>query len=124
MTRKEQTGNREHDLFFSQWIRDNLRSSYDNFRVYDLDFIMWDKKTREVRLLELKSYGRDVRPDQKLMLDMFHQQFSLGMVDGWKYMGTHLIQFERSNFLDGKVFLNKKEISEKELIKFLNFETN
>ena len=121
MTRKENTNNRDHDLYFSRWVRSNLRDSYDNFRVYDIDFIMWDKKTKEVRLLELKSNGADVRPDQKMMLQMFAETFKNGMADGWKFKGVHLIQFEKNTFDDGKVFLNKVEISEDKLIKFLNF---
>ena len=122
MTRKENTGNRAHDLYFSRWVRSNLRDSYDNFRVYDIDFVLWDKKTREVRLLELKSFGKDVAPDQKLMLKMFADTFSRGIADGWVYKGVHLLQFEKSSFEDGKVYLNKEEITEQELIKFLNFE--
>ena len=122
MTRKENTGNRDHDLYFSRWVRSNLRDSYDDFRVYDIDFVLWDKKTKEVRLLELKSFGQDVRPDQKLMLQMFKDTFSRGMADGWTFKGVHLIQFEKGTFKAGKVYLNKKEITERELIKFLNFE--
>ena len=44
-----------------------------------------------------------------------------GIDEDWTYKGLHLIQFEKFNFENGKVFLNRKEITEKELIEFLTF---
>jgi hypothetical protein len=38
-TKPEKAGARTHDMFFSKWIRANLRDSYKGFRCYDIDII-------------------------------------------------------------------------------------
>ena len=119
MTKKEITGNRKNDLFFSGWIRNKLPDSYSGFRCYDIDFVIWNKYNKTLMILELKSNGSSVGSDQKLMLNLFHNQFKKGIEGGWKYKGLHLIRFEKNNFKDGKVFLNNKEINENEMINFL-----
>ena len=44
-----------------------------------------------------------------------------GHYDGYQYYGYHLIQFENDRFHNGKIYLDKKEISEENLINFLTF---
>ena len=39
----------------------------------------------------------------------------------YEYLGFHLLQFEHEGPDDGKIYLDHKEIKEKELIKFLTF---
>ena len=121
-TKPEKAGARDHDMFFSKWIRKNLKDSYDGYRCYDIDFVLWDKNKKQIRIIELKSFNKELKSDHKLMLNLFHKQFIKGMDKGWIYKGLHLITFEKNNFKDGKVYLNKKEISESELINFLNFD--
>lgn len=120
-TKPEKAGARDHDMFFSKWIRANLRDSYKGFRCYDIDFVLWDKNKKELRIIELKSFNKELKPDHRLMLKLFDNQFRKGMDKGWQYKGLHLITFEKNTFEDGKVYLNKKEINEQELIEFLNF---
>lgn len=121
MTKKEKTGNRNHDLFFSNWIRNNLPNSYTGFRCYDLDFILWNKNLKYLMIIELKSYNTDTTFDQYFMLQKINKWIKNGIDEEWTYKGLHLIQFEKTNFENGKVFLDKKEITETELIKFLSF---
>ncbi len=121
-TRKEETGNRKNDLYFSRWIRKNLKSSYDGYRVYDLDFVLWHKTEKKMMFIELKSYNSNVKDDQKLMLRKLNKWIKKGIDIDWTFFGTHLITFEKSGFKDGKCFLNNREILEKDLINFLNFE--
>ncbi len=120
-TKTEKAGAREHDMFFSRWIRTNLRDSYKGFRCYDIDFVLWDKNKKELRIIELKSFNKELKSDHRLMLRLFDNQFKKGMDNGWQYKGLHLITFEKNTFEDGKVYLNKKKINESELIEFLNF---
>jgi hypothetical protein len=121
-TKPEKAGARDHDMFFSRWIRANLKDSYKGYRCYDIDFVLWDKKKKQLRIIELKSFNKELKPDHKLMLQLFHTQFAKGMDKGWQYKGLHLITFEKNTFDEGKVYLNKKEINESELIHFLNFD--
>lgn len=121
MTRQEQTGNREHDLYFSKWIREKLPDSYTGYRCYDVDFVLWHKELKQIMLIELKSYNTEVKSDQHLILKNLHNWIKNGIDEDWTYKGLHLIQFEQFNFENGKVYLDKKETTEEELINFLTF---
>jgi hypothetical protein len=43
-----------------------------------------------------------------------------GIDHDWTYLGYHLIQFENTNFNDGKVYFDYKEVTEKEIINILS----
>lgn len=117
-TRKEITGIR--DLTFNNWIRNNLPDSNTGFSASDLDFILWNWKTKKVIMLELKSRNSYPRKGQKMMWHKINNWMIKGVDDDWTYLGFHLIVFENTSFEDGKCFLNNKEISEIELINFLS----
>lgn len=118
MTRKEITGTR--DLTFSGWVRENLPDSSSGYMASDLDFIFWNYKTKKVMLIEIKTRSANVKTWQKTMWSNINKWLKNGIDNDWTYLGFNLIQFEKTNFDDGKCFLNGKEICEKELIKFLN----
>ena len=119
MTRPEIVGSR--DLGFSGWVRDNLPKSNTGFSVSDLDFIMWNWKTNHVMLLEIKTLNAVPRKGQHLMWQRLHKWIGAGIDDDWTYLGFHLIRFERTNFLDGRVFFDHDEVTEEELIQKLSF---
>ena len=56
------------------------------------------------------------------MLQNIHRWIKNGLDNGWKYHGYHLVTFEGDTFENGKVYLNKKETTEKDLIDFLSLE--
>lgn len=121
MTRKEQTGIR--DLTFSQWIRDKLPDSNTGFLVSDLDFILWNYKTRHLMLLEVKTHGRNVRYWQSSLFEMIDNLIKCGIHEikaHVTYMGFHIIQFENASFEDGWCTFDGTPISEQELIKVLS----
>ncbi len=119
MTRQEQTGIR--DLTFSQWIRNKLPDSATGYSVTDLDFVLWNYKTKCVMIIEVKTRNTLPRTGQKIMFHHLHRWISNGIDKGWKYLGFHLIVFENTNFQDGKCWLDHKETTEQDLIKFLSF---
>ncbi len=123
MTKKENTFNRKNDLYFSQWIRNNLDDAHTGYRCYDLDFVLWHKTNKKIMLVELKSHNAEVKPDQRYMLGLLDKWIKKGISKDWKFYGTNLITFEKNNFEDGKCFLNNEEIKEKDLMDFLNFKT-
>lgn len=118
MTRKEITGTRNLD--FSQWIRLKLPDSASGFSVSDLDFILWNWKTKKIMLLEIKTRSAKPRYNQRNMWKLIHKWIKNGIDTDWKYLGFNLIVFEHTSFEDGKCFINNKEISEPELINILS----
>ena len=124
-TRKEFTGVR--DLTFSQWVRDKLPDSSTGFSASDLDFILWNWKTKKFMMLEIKTRNSYPRKGQYMMWKSINKWIKKGIEnseDNWQYYGFHLIQFEKTNFSDGKCLLDNKEINEDELIEFLSFNIN
>jgi len=119
MTRKEITNFR--NLYFSNWVREKLPDSSTGYSASDLDFILWNWKTKKIMLIELKTRMSYPRKGQKMMWNLLHNWIKNGIDNDWKYLGFNLIQFENSGFEDGKCFLNGCEISENELIHILSF---
>lgn len=120
MTRQEITGVRSLD--FSSWVRSSLPDSSTGFSASDLDFVLWNWKTKKVMLLEIKTRMSSPRNGQRMMWQNINRWITKGIDENWTYLGFHLITFESTDFLDGKVFLDKKEVSEQELISFLSLE--
>lgn len=119
MTRKEITGIRSLD--FSKWVRQKLPDSDTGFSASDLDFIIWNWKEKKVMFLEIKTRNAKIKKGQKMMWQHLHHWILKGIDKNWQYFGFHLIVFEKTNFEDGKCYLNHKEITEKQLIEFLSF---
>ena len=71
MTRKEVTGIR--DLTFSSWIRKKLPDSSTGFSVSDLDFILWNWKTKKVMMLEIKTRNSKPTKGQQIMWQNINQ---------------------------------------------------
>lgn len=121
MTKREITGTRE--LEFSQWIRDELPSSKTAFMVSDLDFILWNYRSKRMMFIEVKTNSHDVFKFQRIMFTQMAKWIQRGIDqyrDGWSFLGYHEIVFERKNFQDGKCWLNKREVTEQQLIEFLS----
>tara|TARA_R110000744_G_scaffold6534_3_gene22829 strand:+ start:166 stop:555 length:390 start_codon:yes stop_codon:yes gene_type:complete len=120
MTKKEITGIR--DLTFSRWVRAKLPDSSTGYCVSDLDFILWNWKSKKVIMIELKQRGGYPENFQSKMWSNINKWIKKGIDNEWKYLGFHLIQFENTEFINGKCYLNRKEISEKNLIDFLSLD--
>jgi len=119
MTAKERTGMR--DIKFSNWIREKLPDSNTGYSVSDLDFMLWNWKTKKVMLLEIKCRMVELKPNQYIMIKNIHNWIKKGIDQEWTYLGYNLVMFEGDTFDNGKVYLNRNEISEKDLIQFLSF---
>ena len=123
MTRKEQSGIR--NLTFSGWIREKLPDSSTGFLASDLDFILWNYKTRRLMLIEIKSHKANMRTWQERLFGMLDTIIKKGIeyVDPpIEYYGFHCIRFENTCFQDGRCLYDNKEVDEDELIKILSME--
>ena len=119
MTRQEKTGKR--DLYFSKWVRENLPDSSTGIVLTDLDFILYDYKRKKIALMEIKTRNSNLKYAQGEIFKNIHKWIKAGISDGWEYKGFYLIKFEKTNFEDGKCFINGKNVTEKELTEILSF---
>jgi hypothetical protein len=108
--------------FLSEWFKLNLPDSNTGFRVYDIDWIIFNKTTKKFMLLEEKVNGKTVNATQGEVFNFLHQVIIEGIKSkpDWEYLGYHLISFENKTLYDGKCFFGNghsmEEITEQELI--------
>lgn len=111
---------------FSLWLRKQharLPSSYapECFTFHNLDFVVncyRGPHENEWMIVEEKRYNSKLRFAQ---LKVFKILEGVCYLDP-KFRGFHLLQFEKTNPEDGKIWLDKNEITPDNLIKFLRFE--
>lgn len=123
MTRQEQTGIR--DLTFSGWVRKNLPDSSTGFMASDLDFILWNYKTRRLMLLEIKTHKAYMKTWQSKLFGVLDSIIKYGVdkvVPPINYKGFHCVRFENTGFDDGACLFDDKLVDEKNLIKILSME--
>ena len=118
MTRQEQSGKR--DLTVNNWIRNKLPDSSTGFMVSDLDFILYNYKTKKLMLLEIKQYGKQIPTWQRNLFNILHHALQIGLASDIEYLGFHLVRFEKQDF-SGKIYLDNQEVTEQELIDKLSF---
>jgi hypothetical protein len=119
MTRQELTNTR--DLTFSGWIRNNLPDSSSGYMVSDLDFILYNYKTKQIMLVEVKTRNAELKTWQYNMFNNIEKWLEKGIDSDWNFLGFHVIQFENTCFEDGKCFFDNKETTEIELKSILSF---
>lgn len=112
----------EKILKFNDWMRVNLPSSNTGYSISDLDVVLWNYKHKKIMFLEIKTKMNYPSEGQKIMWSNIDKWIKKGIDNNWTYCGFRLIQFENYCFDDGKCYINSKEITEEELIKYLSFE--
>ena len=118
MTCKEKTGIR--DLTFSKWIRENLPNSSTGFMVTDVDFIIYNYKSKKIIIVEIKTRNSEIKQWQRIFYKNLNRWIKNGIDNNWEYLGVHLIKFDNTNFENGNCYLDNKIIDDKSLIKFLS----
>lgn len=104
---------------FSDWIRVKLPESKTGYMVTDLDFILYNYKTKRIAFLEVKTRNYETKTWQKMFFTELAEWIRKGT--SWEFLGYHEIKFENTDFEDGKVYLDNNEITEKELVDLLSF---
>lgn len=122
MTRKEITNFR--DLTLSGWIREKLPDSSTGLMVSDLDFVLYNFKTKKLVLLEIKTRNSELKTWQRNMFKNISEWIAKGIDKDWKYHGFNVLKFENTFFNDGKVYFNDNEMSEREIIEMMNLFLN
>lgn len=111
----------ETKLKFSDWIRENLPSSEDGFMVSDVDFILYNYKTKRMMFIEQKQFGSEVKEWQKKLFTILNDAMKNLPESRLEYKGFHLITFEQTDCKDGKIFYDYQEVSENDLRLRLTF---
>ncbi len=119
-TRAEITNTRE--LNFSGWIRKSLPDSATGYLVTDLDFVIYNYKTKKIALVEIKTRSADLKFWQKEIFENLSKWISKGIDKDWTFCGFHVIKFENTFFNDGKCYLNGMESTEYEICQFLSLQ--
>ena len=75
-------------------------------------------------LLEVKTRNGLVKEWQRRLFTDLERWIMKGIDNGWECLGFHTIQFENTNFNDGKVFFDGLELREEDIKKLLSFDFN
>jgi len=103
---------------FGLWLR--VQPEIDSSLGYvatDIDFFWKNYKTKQFMFIEEKRYMAEPARWQHGIF----QQINYAFTGNSDYHGFHLLQFEKTSPDDGKIYLDKKEITKKQLIDFLCF---
>lgn len=110
----------ENRLKFNDWMREKCPDSNTGFICTDLDFLISHFKKKKFMLLEVKTNMGKLSDSQRQTYVWLHKTINHSRNKEYEYCGIHLIQFEKFCFDDGKCFLDRKEISESDLVLFLS----
>ena len=116
MTRKRNDG---HSTEFGLWLREQPQiDSKLGFVATNIDYMWSNYKTGQWMIIEEKRHGSDVRYSQREQFKVIHR----ACISDPLYHGMHLLVFENTSPSDGKIYLDRKEVTQKQLISFLRFE--
>lgn len=116
MTRQR---NDDKSTEFGLWLRHQEEiDSKRGFIATNIDYMWRNYKLKKWLYLEEKRYGYDVKFPQTEMFKIADVAASNDI----NYCGFHKLIFENTNPEDGCMWLDDKEITREELIKFLRFE--
>lgn len=108
------------DPMFSNWIRKNLPQSNTGLTVNDLDFVIYNYKTKKLMFIELKTFKAKVKYAQRCLFQILDKALRLNSkLIGIDYQGFHLITFEGNDF-NKDVYFDHFLITEKELVEKLS----
>lgn len=108
-----------HSTEFGLWLREQKEiDSALGFVASNIDYMWSNYKTGDWMLVEEKRHGQEPKYYQQ---QLFNKLDNAGKSDR-HYKGFHLVVFENTSPSDGRIWLDKKEISKEQLIKFLRFE--
>ena len=109
-----------HSTEFGLWLREQKEiDSALGYITTNIDYFWKNFKSGKFMLIEEKRYMAEPKPWQHKIFDQLNNAFK----NDKNYYGFHFLQFENTSPKDGKIFLDRKEITRQELIDFLSFTT-
>ena len=125
-TREEETFNRNLD--FSRWVRTECAGVKQKFTAFDIDWIFRDYGRMKIQMVETKinqnEFSEGLTEGQRWYLPELAAIMEAGIkagapCKGWEWHGSHLLQFEKTMPSNGKIWWDKRLVSEYELIQIL-----
>lgn len=110
--------NDEHSTEFGLWLRQQPEiASSLGYAATNIDYIWCDYKRNKWMLIEEKRFMSGTTFSQ----DKLIQRVVSACKDDPTFCGFHLLQFEKTSPLDGKVFWNGSQIFRDEMMTMLRF---
>jgi hypothetical protein len=110
-----------HSTEFGLWLREQKEiDSSLGYITTNIDFVWRNYNTNQWMLIEEKRHNSNPKEWQRKIFKIIHKL----CISDKNYKGFHLLKFENTNPNDGKIWLDKKEITKEQLLKFLKFEIN
>lgn len=108
-----------HSTEFGIWLRQQpeIDSRIKGFIATNVDYMWRNFRTGEWMFIEEKRYGAEVKFPQNEMFEIINNACK----NDKYYRGLHVIIFENTSPDDGKIWLDGRNITAKELISFLRF---
>jgi hypothetical protein len=116
----------ERQMAFNDWIRKELPDSKTGFITLDIDHIFINLNSKKLLIIEKKTFNAKFNTEvdfaQKQFLLMIRKIFMQlpNIIEGWKFLDIHLIQFDGFDFETGDVYFDGNKIEEQELKKILS----
>jgi len=108
----------KHSTEFGLWLREQEEiDSGKGYLATNVDFMWKNWKTKQWMLIEEKRYNSDCKQWQVRMFNLLNKCAQCSQ----HFYGFHLLQFEKTSPEDGLMYLNKREITKKDLLDFLQF---
>ena len=107
---------------FSNWLRNDAPQPKDGFVLFDVDYVWENYHQHKWMLIEEKTYKADMSKCQYKQIERRHKINKKGDGGKGRYYGYHIIQFEKESPEDGKIWLDRQEVSKERLMAFLRFE--
>lgn len=121
MTRKKYCS-KDHEIF-SQWIRDECPDSSTGYQVSDLDFLLWNDRTRTLMLLEVKINNKSMPEwQEKLFRRLDSLFYRVANEAGINYKGLHYVTFTGADcdFRTGECYFDNERVTEDRLREILS----
>jgi len=97
--------------------QEEIDSKY-GFVAHNIDYIWENPKTGQWMLLEEKMFNGKLSGAQERQFKRMHNRVK----HYENYYGFFIVTFERTSLDDGAVYINGKQVTKDELIRFLKFE--
>jgi len=108
--------NDSHSTEFGIWLREQPEiDSKLGYIATNIDYMWRNYKTKKWMLIEEKRYNSQPAFWQRTMFGILHRLCNIDK----DFKGFHLIVFENTSPDDGRIYLDKKEITKDELLNFL-----
>lgn len=110
--------NDQHSTEFGLWLREvpELDSSL-GYLATNIDFMWRNWKRSEWMLIEEKRHRAEMKTWQKLMFKVL----DTAAKNDKTYKGFYFIQFENTSPVDGRIWINGKEVTRQQLVDLLQF---